>query len=402
MKDVPASTLDVFQLYLGDAAHAFRLCVAVKLSGRIDVEKLRRAADRVATELPILTCRYVGDLHAGRFVNGPVPDPVPVPITADHPDCVMTTLSPCSGPLFGITVCRGATDTLVFSAAHLLTDARGLLGVAVRVAELVRAPDAKQFPETDRTLAPAFRRFSPEVLSELFSREESRFSGALTDTTYFATVPDPDVGLTFVRERFSAEVLGRMKRFAALHDATIHDLLTAAYGTALRDWLRTKGVLLDVVPLCSTVDLRRYFPEGERGFPMNYTVAYWSPVCCGQDFAGTVAGAAVISRERKRTAAGIGAAGPFAGSALLEKDIGRFAGVPFLTNPGRIPSDIMDFGGGLCVEEMEFQGIAPGGSPFTIGAWTYRDVLHLTICTGADLPVSRDILSRVAEILRGL
>ena len=47
-----ASPLDIFQLHLGDADHAFLLSGAVRLSGRIDEEQLRTAADRTLAPAP--------------------------------------------------------------------------------------------------------------------------------------------------------------------------------------------------------------------------------------------------------------------------------------------------------------------------------------------------------------
>ncbi len=125
MKDTAASPLDIFQLHLGDTDHAFLLSVLMKLSGTIDEKRLRQAADRAAAEMPVLVSRYTGDLQEGWFVGGE--ESIPITITTEHPDRVMTALSSYAGPLFRITICRNTTDTIVFSAAHLLTDARGVL-----------------------------------------------------------------------------------------------------------------------------------------------------------------------------------------------------------------------------------------------------------------------------------
>lgn len=400
MKETAASPLDIYQLYLGDRDHAFFLSVLVKLSGTIDEKRLRQAADRAAAEMPILLSRYAGDLQGGRFVRGE--ESIPITITTEHPDRVMTALPSYAEPLFRITICRNTTDTIVFSAAHLLTDARGVLLIAARIAELFRDPAQKTFKETDRTLSPAFRNFSAEKLQELFAREQDRFPAALADKKYFATGSDPDAKLTIVREQCSPETFAGMKTFTKSHGATIHDLLIAAYGTALRDWLATQGILLDIVPLCSTADLRRYFPEDERDYPMNYTVAYWSPVRCGRTIAETLTATAKMSQDIKQHAIGIGAAQPFFGSSLHDDDIERFAGVPFLTNPGVVPSDTIQFGDNICVEDMEFQGVTAGGSTFTAAAWTYNNTLHLSTSAGADADTTEYILRRTAEILSKL
>lgn len=397
MKDTAASPLDIFQLHLGDTDHAFLLSVLMKLSGTIDEKRLRQAADRAAAEMPVLVSRYAGDLQEGWFVGGE--ESIPITITTEHPDRVMTALSSYAGPLFRITICRNTTDTIVFSAAHLLTDARGVLSVAARIAELFRDPAPKMFKEHDRMLSPAFRNFSAEKLQELFAREHDRSPAALADKKYFATGSDPETELTIVREQLSPETLAGMKTFAKSHGATIHDLLTAAYGTALRDWLAAQGILLDVVPLCSTADLRRYFPEDERSSPMNYTVAYWSPVRCGRTIAETLTATAKMSQDLKQHAIGIGAARPFSGPSLHDDDIGIFAGVPFLTNPGVVPCDTIEFGDGICVEDLEFQGVPAGGSAFTAGAWTYNNTLHLSTCAGADADTAAYILRRTTEIL---
>ncbi len=400
MKYIPASPLDIFQLKLGDTEQACRISVAVKLSGKIDEENLRQAADRAAAEQPVLTSRYRGDGHAGRFIAGT--EPIPIPITDQHPDRVMTTLFPYHGALFEITVCRGTTDTIVFSAAHLLTDARGLITLAGRIAELFRCPQQKKSTGYDRTLAPAFQHFSAEKLQELFAKEHQRFPEILADKKYFVQETDPEAELTIVRETLSAETLARMKTVAKSFDATVHDLLIAAYGTALRDWLNeAAGVTLNHIPLCSTADLRRYFPEDRRDEPMNYTVAYWSPICCGQRIPETLAATAKMSQEIKEYAIGIGAAEPFTGRPLTTDD--KFSGVPFLTNPGIIPSGQIDFGEDICVEDLDFLGVVAGGCPFLAEVWTYNTVLHLSTCTGGSQKNTAEfVLRRTAEILRGL
>lgn len=177
--------------------------------------------------VPQQNSRYIGDEHAGRFTAGT--EPIPITVTDQHPDRVMTTLSPCHGALFEIIICRSTTDTIVFSAAHLLTDARGLL-------------------------------------------------------------------------------------------------IITAYGTALRDWLSEfAGVTLERIPLCSTADLRRYFPEDRRSYPMNYTVTYWSPIHCGRTFLETITNTVRMSQESKADAISIGAAEPFREFPLNDGDIGKFA-----------------------------------------------------------------------------
>lgn len=395
-----ASPLDLFQLHLGDADHVFLLSVAVWFSGHIDEEQLRIATDRAAAEMPVLTSRYIGDIRAGQFTAGT--QPVPITITSRHPDRVMTTLSSWHEPLFRITICRNRTDTIVFSAAHLLTDARGLLTITARIAALFRGADRQQYRQTDRTLAPALGNFSAEQLQELFIREHERFPQALSDKKYFAGQTIPDAELTIVREQLAPETLAMLKTYAKSRGATIHDLLTAAYGTALLDWLAKKGTHLAITPLCSTADLRRYFPEEERTAPMNYTVAYWSPVSCGETFAETLAAVTAMTQNLKTHAIGIGAAEPFAGSTLLENATDRFAGVPFLTNPGVI-GDTVNFGDELPIEDIEFQTACAGGSPFTAVAWTYRDILHLAAGPAEnDQRTAAFILKRTADILRSV
>lgn len=132
---------------------------------------------------------------------------------------------------------------------------------------------------------------------------------------------------------------------------------------------------------------------------MNYTVAYWSPVRCGRTIAETLTATAKMSQDLKQHAIGIGAARPFSGPSLHDDDMGIFAGVPFLTNPGVVPCDTIEFGDGICVEDLEFQGVPAGGSAFTAGAWTYNNTLHLSTCAGADADTAAYILRRTAEIL---
>lgn len=128
---VRASPLDRFQLYLGDEEHAFLLSVAATISGRVDLYQLMAAAERVADATTEIRFRYRGWEDSGSFVVS----------EEKIPDQVMTKLASVYDPLFTITVCRGKTDAVVFSAAHLLTDDRGLLQIAAAIADQYRGAE---------------------------------------------------------------------------------------------------------------------------------------------------------------------------------------------------------------------------------------------------------------------
>ncbi|MDV0443174.1 hypothetical protein [Methanorbis rubei] len=402
MTKISASPLDLFQLYLGDAGNAFQICFAVAFAGRIDANLLRDAVSRVGEEFPILSSRFVGGRESGDFCLSE--GEIPVIITDQTPDQVMTTLHPESDALLRITICRGKdSDTLIFSVAHLLTDFRGLLDVAKHVADQYRMQkfSAKKFSpkKIDRTLAVVFEKFSEEQLAKLFLDEEERTRETISYKNYFLST-DQSSRTMLLKAALGPETLARMKIFAKSFDATVHDLLIATYAEALSDHL--EGERPKKIPLCSTVDLRRYISEEESVFAANYTVAYWSPVVCGENFSQTVSSAVELSRELKENSIGVGAAKPFFDARLTSDDTKKFAGFPFLTNPGVVPDGALNFGESVAVTDMEFSCVAKGGMPFSIAVLTYRNVLHLCISAREDSKEAASLLKRTVEILESI
>lgn len=322
---------------------------------------------------------------------------IPVALSHKTRDQVITKLSSIHDLLFTITMCRNETDTIVFSAAHLLTDARGLLQIAATIADQYR--DAEKMPEKicsagDRRLDAALEQFSPDQIQKFCSAERTRCPGPHADKKYFQCEGEASAEQIVIRQNLSPVTGARIKTFAKRYGATVHDILLAAYGTALREYvLSVHGVDLKCVPLCSTVDLRPYVPARRSGI-MNYTVAYWTPVACGKKFTETVTAVTRMSREIKSNAIGIGAAEPFFGTKLAPAGSERFACVPFFTNPGLIADQVLEFGPGLSVQDINFAGVIHNGAPFSLGAWTWNGVLHLSITTGVGADASTAVLKK--------
>lgn len=81
-----------------------------------------------------------------------------------------------------------------------------------------------------------------------------------------------------------------------------------------------------------------------------------------------------MSQDLKQHAIGIGAARPFSGPSLHDDDIGIFAGVPFLTNPGVVPCDTIEFGDGSALRIWSSRAYPPEAvlSPRARGRTTTR------------------------------
>lgn len=101
-----------------------------------------------------------------------------------------------------------------------------------------------------------------------------------------------------------------------------------------------------------------------------------------------------MAREIKSNAIGIGASEPFFGTGTAPADLDRFAHVPFLTNPGLIADQALEFGPDLGVRDIAFVGVIHNGAPFSLGAWTWNSVLHLSITTGVGADTSAAVLKK--------
>lgn len=378
MNKIPASPLDCFQLLLGDAENCFLMSLCLEFSGRADVEKLRASVEKLHEDFPMLKYFYEGDERGGVFSKKK--SRIYFLETDESPDIIRSKMFPYTEKLFRVVLSHGENlDALIILIPHLLTDARGMIQLTSAIGKYYQGKTLeKNSVANDRTLHEAFKNFSEENLSKLFEMELARHPEIFSNKKYFE--PQETFGeAKFLQKKISAENFSMLKKFAKDNSASIHDLLVTAYAYALQSYAeKFFKTHLTKVPLCSTSDLRRYFPKDKQDKIMNYSVAYWSPIVMGEDFSESLKNFSEMTKEMKQNSLGVGAGRNFYKETLILDEMGEgFAGVPFLSNIGVVPSNDLYFG-----EELSVSGVwaftrVPGRDPFSLGALTFLDELHL-------------------------
>ena len=293
MQFYKAETWDVMQYFFSEFNDHQIHCV-MRPEGRIDAERLERAADLLAASFPILRSRFAVRGGIPRWEDsGSLPSPIVAVKTAADPEAETDRLigsrnDEHSGPQMRIFLVRGEqSDVLCAVINHMLCDAAGFKELLYRLcaiySRLRTEPDFHPQPETAprnaRQVLDALGRkrrfllfFRPYSLSRHDDSVVLRLTGD-RNTPFLAarTVP---------QDRFLAA-----KKYASEHGATVNDLILAAYLRALQKFLPGRDTAIQCI-----VDLRKYLPDphAERICNLTSNLACDIGADVGTDFGDTL------------------------------------------------------------------------------------------------------------------
>lgn len=259
-----AETWDVMQYFFSEFNDHQIHCV-MHPEGRIDAERLERAADLLAESFPILRSRFTVRHGIPRWEDGgSLPSPIVVVKAAADPEAEADRLigfrnDEFTGPQMRIFLIRGQQhDVLCTVINHMLCDAAGFKELLYRLcaiySHLKTEPGFRPQPET----APRDARQVLAALGRkrrflLFFRPYSL--SRHDDSVVLRLAGDPSAPFLAVRtvpgKRFLAA-----KKYAAAHGSTVNDLILAAYLRALQKFLPGRDTAIQCI-----VDLRKYLPD---------------------------------------------------------------------------------------------------------------------------------------------
>lgn len=418
--------------------------VVVRLAGHVEERRLARALCLLLYTEPVLGSRIVPgrrpfwerlpDLDRLPFCD--LVEPAAPGAAGEAEETRYLASSPDSErlPMLRLRVFRRPEgDTLALKVNHLATDGGGSKECAYRLCALYN--NLADAPDLDPTPNLSGRRSLRQVADQLglwerldllrrFVAEQRR----RRRPARFWRVPYREgcvrgaaaTGRTYLRRRIDGEAFRRAKAYGADHEATVNDLVNAAYVDGLLSWIRPAA---DVpLRLRNTVDLRRYLPGGRTEAVCNcssFTYQNLGPACAGGTDLPTLV-SRVREEMRAQKAGPLGLPDWAVTAPVLhlvdEERIARFvrthmvagkapeALTPSLSNIGRIHPERLWFGAARPVDAFATASVAY--PPFWVVCATgFGDSLTLSagFCESGLAPgdVSR-LLDRMVEQLSSL
>lgn len=415
----PFVFLDSVLFYFRETREDQQIHVIVKLEGRLDFTRLKRAVRLILDAEPILGCRLTyhplapwwerrADLDNLLYCRLVQTEDAESSVNA----FLTAPLDPFLDPLVQVRVFRAHEDILVIKLSHLITDGGGsneyLYLVADLYSRLKEEPDLKPAANTGgtRSLCQVGRRFTLLQKSKILRRS---LRDLKSDCTYllekFHMQRDrrPSWGLplkqankedrAFILRRLPAVLIARLKEHARSHGATLNDAMLTAFCRAIHELFAPRPG--ESMRIRTIANLRRYLP-GNGGETLCNLCGY-VPVNIGHHpgtcFVETLLRVRDLMLSHKADFIGLGVfplsivATRLLPFYLLQQmarlevefmDRGYVRPVPKFSNVGDMVSEKLSFDG-LTVADAYQVGTIGYASAFTVGITGFRGALTLSV-----------------------
>lgn len=347
-----------------------QLHCTMEMEGRINEERLARAIRLTMDREPILGCYLHERGLSPTWRRRDDLDDVAICTleqTHDketaHQRYLRQDLDPAKDPLVQVHILRGDTDTVIIKLSHLTADAAATKQYAYMLAahyrELATQPNLQVTPllTSSRSMIQVLEHFTWKQIFESL-RGWIRDTWRMFFPMQYWNVPTlngPREQHRYTLRHIAPPQFQAMKVFARQHNATMNDLIVAAYFRTLHSMFGTHE--WGPHRMQNTVDIRRYLPQPpERLFNLSNFVYPHFRQPLGDTLSDTVALVRDQMNHFKRNMIGTGELVP-AGLLLnvLPAKVTRLmirylvplikkVLPPTLTNMGRIFPDQLDFG----------------------------------------------------------
>lgn len=290
----------------------------LELDEHVDEGRLRDALLRAREAEPVLGCRFV-DRALFPFWEPVLPAPEPLVLLSSAADLAAWRLVPLdghAGPQLTAGLWRAPDgDRLLVKVGHLAADAGATKEILARVSGLYRRlatePGHRPTPNVAgaRGWWQVLRRVPFAAWRSGWRRfvDELRASSPRVGTLKMPVAPTASEGWELATRELPSERVAELKRAGRVVDATLNDLLVAAFFRAQARLGRWDG--RQQLRISTTVDLRRYLP-GRRGGASCNLSAFDYPIL-GAELGATPADTLrhVVSHTRARKADWLGMSG---------------------------------------------------------------------------------------------
>lgn len=230
-----------------------------ELSGKIDVEQLKKAVNISADVFPLIACRFTEskDRPFWKYVGYTANEIVTFSEKDERDnsanDFICTQIDAFDGPQVKIKVFRnGNNDTLVILINHMLCDAAGFKDYLYLLCDiysmLEENPDYCPDTSGSRRICQLLKNFSiHDKMKIMFSKNNM----SIHDSATFELTGD--LKTPFIEQRkIPRDTFCSLKTYVNKHNATVNDLFLSAY---IRSLYKIFG---HAVAIPCTVDLRKY------------------------------------------------------------------------------------------------------------------------------------------------
>lgn len=246
------------------------------LSGRLDFERLRRAARLMLDFEPILGCRFVEHWYRPYWQRWENLDELEICRLVEGGDqeeqkrlFMTTSHSPTDYPLISLLVLRAETDTICLKLNHTVGDAPAFMSYIYHLTRLY----GQLATDSDPVITPVNGSRSPRQFTRTFSFWHQLrvlkflFKGTFVRKGFFQ-IEDTDPEATegqYVFHKIPAERVELASRHARDRRTTLTIALLAATQLAFRELFAVSSE--DQIGVGTTIDLRNYLPPKQRETP---------------------------------------------------------------------------------------------------------------------------------------
>jgi NRPS condensation-like uncharacterized protein len=384
---IPSSSTDkVFGLDLEREPRGGQGCVLVFFAGKVDAERMRRAAELSLTAEPHLRYAFVNDGSRPywSFVEEAELEPV-LEVHQTGGEALKRFLTaqgdPGKPPQVRLGLFQAERDILCLRVNHIAVDGGGAVQYLYLLAQIYReiAKDPAYCPPPGDAARPGPRKVLKAVgpLPPLKALTHMRIPAP---ALVMEEVGTDRSELCILYRQIGRERMALLRAFAKQHGATMNDLLVAAFARAMFSaWEMPEGKEYRLeVP----VSLRRHLPPSERRTICNLTAAYFLELdrreeSYAETVARTHAGLEKAKKENVELAEMmllelITIPGTFLMRGIMERgDLSEVRAT--LSNLGVVDEALLDFG----VEVSEVRDLAPPLFPLT--ALTFRERMSFSL-----------------------
>ncbi len=329
-KRFPSVAVDRLINVLGDWVELMiQMEIGFDRSHELDADRLARAVELALDAEPILGCRFVP--HPGRpYWERTEPDERRVfslVKTEDEYEAFKTSsLDARTGPQIRVCLWRSSGgDRLLLKISHIASDAGGLKDAAAVVSSiylrLAQEPDYRPAPNLtgSRSLWQVYRRVPWYEYPRIYLLYLIKLCRMMAPAAVHSISLEgsPDAPPAFVRRRIPRERVAALSKYGRSRGATLNDVMMAALVRAIAALGDRNGRARS--GLWTTVDLRRYLPDGKAGSICNLSAM--EPLLFGtepgDDFDSTLARVTAITKRLKANWIGLSDYVGIAPAALL-------------------------------------------------------------------------------------
>ena len=290
----------------------FMLQMELVFERALDAERLARSLDLVLDARPILGCRLVTEKKKVYWEQLTEPrqdifclttEPAEIDRFRDRP------IESRQGPQINACLHRTAAgDRLILKVAHQVCDAAGLNDIAAELsriyAQLVNNRGYRPQPDVRgaRDCGQIMRHLPWYIYPVLvFNFLRTTLSNQIPQKTHALQVPTgPHTPFTFIMRHLSPARVARLAAYGRKLQATVNDLMIAAFYRALLKAAAWDGRA--ALRIQTTVDLRRwYIPSGRAEGICNLSTYEYINLgrAPGRDFAATLSRVSAVTRRKK-------------------------------------------------------------------------------------------------------